>query len=436
MTLIETFLKRCKETEKVIGVMGDCFVDEWVPGAIERINPEAPCPVFRQTGPLVQRQGGATNVANQFHHFNVCVRHDIFRPVDVGLKRRFCVNGQTVFRYDVEVCGRREPKYEALKMCGAIILSDYDKGYFDRELIDQVIRYAINNKILTVGDHKRRPLVEWRGIDILKMNAKEATQHFFDNVGAAVVITNGSHPPNIFTHDQNGLQETIFENKPLSVPIRSVCGAGDCFTAFLTLAKLHDFSLAESAQIAHLAGGAYVQHPFNTPILPYELLKMESPSLAKQITLEEWLFIHKHRKEDLGKIVVANGVFDLLHAGHIQTLEWAKQQGDTLIVALNTDSSVQMTKGKARPIMSFEERQTALVGLQCVDFVIPFVEPDPEYLLSIIRPGVLVKGFDVVGLIPGCQYARDLLLAPEFPFNKLHTSSIIERVRKASGSLL
>jgi rfaE bifunctional protein nucleotidyltransferase chain/domain len=100
-------------------------------------------------------------------------------------------------------------------------------------------------------------------------------------------------------------------------------------------------------------------------------------------------------REDLrveGRAVIfTNGCFDLLHAGHVEYLAWAREQGDALIVGLNEDESVRRIKGEARPIVPFAQRAAVLRALRSVDVVVGFGERTPEMLLDRIRPDVHVK---------------------------------------------
>ncbi len=91
------------------------------------------------------------------------------------------------------------------------------------------------------------------------------------------------------------------------------------------------------------------------------------------------------------RVVFTNGVFDVLHAGHVEYLAWARAQGDALIVGLNGDASVRSLKGEKRPIVPFAERAELLRALRSVDAVVEFGEPTPEALLERIRPDVHVK---------------------------------------------
>lgn len=91
------------------------------------------------------------------------------------------------------------------------------------------------------------------------------------------------------------------------------------------------------------------------------------------------------------RVVFTNGCFDLIHAGHVAYLEWARSQGDVLIVGLNADESVRMLKGPARPLVIFDDRAAVVAALRSVDLVVGFGERTPEVLLDRIRPDIHVK---------------------------------------------
>ena len=96
-----------------------------------------------------------------------------------------------------------------------------------------------------------------------------------------------------------------------------------------------------------------------------------------------------------GKIVITtNGVFDILHIGHIRYLQEAKKLGDTLIVAINSDSSVKKIKDPKRPLNNENDRAEALAALECIDYVAIFNEDDPIIFLKAIKPNIHVKGSD------------------------------------------
>jgi rfaE bifunctional protein nucleotidyltransferase chain/domain len=100
----------------------------------------------------------------------------------------------------------------------------------------------------------------------------------------------------------------------------------------------------------------------------------------------------REEERSRGRVVVfTNGCFDVLHAGHVAYLAWAREQGDALIVGLNEDDSVTRLKGRARPIVPFADRAALLCALRSVDAVVGFAEPTPEVVLDRIRPDVHVK---------------------------------------------
>jgi len=111
-------------------------------------------------------------------------------------------------------------------------------------------------------------------------------------------------------------------------------------------------------------------------------------------TLEELKEVVKELKDKNKITITTNGVFDILHLGHIKYLQEAKKLGDVLIVAINSDSSVKQIKGPERPINSEQSRAEVLSALSFVDYVIIFNESDPVNVLSDIKPNIHVKGGD------------------------------------------
>jgi len=121
-------------------------------------------------------------------------------------------------------------------------------------------------------------------------------------------------------------------------------------------------------------------------------------------------FLKKARKEGK-KIVFTNGCFDILHAGHVSILEFARNQGDLLILGMNTDASVRRLKGKTRPINKQADRALVAAALQPVDAVAFFNEDTPLNLIKSIQPDILVKGADYsVQTVVGREYAGKVVL--------------------------
>lgn len=133
-----------------------------------------------------------------------------------------------------------------------------------------------------------------------------------------------------------------------------------------------------------------------------------------------------------GRVVFTNGVFDLLHPGHLDVLRGARERGDALIVGLNSDASVRRLKGPDRPVRSEAERAYVLAGLEAVDAVAVFDQDTPLELVKLLRPDVIVKGGDyspdtVVGAAEVRGWGGECIIIPLTPGQS--TTSIIERLR-------
>jgi D-beta-D-heptose 7-phosphate kinase/D-beta-D-heptose 1-phosphate adenosyltransferase len=134
-----------------------------------------------------------------------------------------------------------------------------------------------------------------------------------------------------------------------------------------------------------------------------------------------------------GRIVFTNGVFDLLHPGHLRYLQQSRELGDALVVGVNSDRSVRAIKGPSRPVTPELERAEILAALSCVDVVVLFDEDTPSALIARLQPDVLVKGADWAGRdIPGQDIVEKrggrIVLAPfESGYS---TTNIIDTVRK------
>ena len=115
---------------------------------------------------------------------------------------------------------------------------------------------------------------------------------------------------------------------------------------------------------------------------------------SKILSRDEVVQIVRRAQQQGQKVVTTNGCFDVLHVGHVRYLQAARQLGDLLIVALNSDDSVRRLKGPDRPLMSQDERAEMLAALECVDYVTLFSEDTAIPLLEVVRPDVHVKGGD------------------------------------------
>lgn len=130
-------------------------------------------------------------------------------------------------------------------------------------------------------------------------------------------------------------------------------------------------------------------------VAPLEPPASPAPRAAKQASPLDALVAERAAWRAAGlRVVLTNGCFDLLHAGHVALLEAARARGDVLIVALNSDASVRGLKGPARPVLPEAERVEALLALEAVDRVVVYEEPTPRHVIQALLPDVLAKGAD------------------------------------------
>jgi len=135
---------------------------------------------------------------------------------------------------------------------------------------------------------------------------------------------------------------------------------------------------------------------------------------SKILPLKKLLTLRELWRWEGRTVVLTNGVYDILHAGHVKLLEKAKSQGDILVVAINTDRSVRMLgKAPERPINAWRSRAEVVAALACVDAVVGFAEKTPERLMSRLKPDVQVKGGDYrPSDLPEAKHAGRVVIVP------------------------
>jgi D-beta-D-heptose 7-phosphate kinase/D-beta-D-heptose 1-phosphate adenosyltransferase len=192
-----------------------------------------------------------------------------------------------------------------------------------------------------------------------------------------------------------------------------VSGAGDTAIATMAAAIAVGLERHDAAALANLAAGIIVGKTGTIPITQAELLDALGRGeqhavvpLAEKVSELAVLAETVERWRSEGEVIgFTNGCFDLLHAGHVNYLDWARRHCDRLVVGLNTDASVREQKGPQRPVNDEAARAAVLAGLSAVDAIVLFSDPTPLHLIEALRPDVLVKGSD---------YAEgDIVGAPE-----------------------
>ena len=165
-------------------------------------------------------------------------------------------------------------------------------------------------------------------------------------------------------------------------------------------------------------------------------MNVDRAATARLLTQAETAAFVSRERGKGRRIVFTNGVFDLLHPGHVRYLEAARALGDTLIVGLNADESVRRNKGPHRPINPEQERAEMLAALECVDAVVVFAEDTPDQIIRLVAPDVLVKGADwpadqIVGRdTVEARGGRVVRMPVEDGFS---TTTLVERIRRAGA---
>jgi D-beta-D-heptose 7-phosphate kinase/D-beta-D-heptose 1-phosphate adenosyltransferase len=245
----------------------------------------------------------------------------------------------------------------------------------------------------------------------------------------------------LVTRGERGM--TLFrEGAPVSLAAEArevfdVTGAGDTVIALLAVSMGMGLAAEQAAALANLGAGLVVGKIGVATVSRSELrlaLHRRGAGGRGTVTADELTLLVAEAKARGERIVMTNGCFDILHAGHVAYLEEAKSLGDRLVVAVNDDASVTRLKGKSRPITPLEDRLAVLAGLAAVDWVVSFGEDTPADLIGRLLPDVLVKGGDyrpeqIAGaqaVIANGGQVRVLNLKPG-----RSTSAVIEAIRRA-----
>jgi D-beta-D-heptose 7-phosphate kinase/D-beta-D-heptose 1-phosphate adenosyltransferase len=435
----------------VVLLVGDFILDRYVYGDVERINPEAPVPVLKVVR-AESRAGGAGNVAAAVGALEgkaLCVGvigqdasarelrdlldktgADVSGLVQLSdrptaLKTRFVGlaqhrHAQQMLRVDEEIAQPLSPAAEDLLVAAVrerigsadiVVLEDYNKGVLSGGLAGRVIALAAKaGKPVVVDPACIADYTRYRGATLLKPNRYEASlasgveirdndtldaaaQKLLDATGAQAVIISLDRE-GAYCRRRGQAGRRIPHQCPREV--YDVTGAGDETMAALAVALAEGLDYEQAEELANVAGGLEVEQFGFVPItrgqVAAELRRMvglrggkvhSRASLAHEVA----------RRRALGEtIAFTNGCFDLLHMGHVNYLQQARELGSCLIVAINSDASVRRLKGNTRPIIGQVERAGMLAALECVDYVTVFDEDTPMELLELVRPDVLIKG--------------------------------------------
>jgi len=233
----------------------------------------------------------------------------------------------------------------------------------------------------------------------------------------------------LVTLSEEGMLLHVTGSDPVHVPafpvkVRDVSGAGDTVVAALALALSTGADHVSAVTLANKAASVVVGKFGTATVTPEEILQdTDAVRLVSRRSLGPLAATLRAKGR---KIVTINGSFDLLHAGHLFILSQARQQGDVLIVGLNSDASVKGYKGDGRPLISERQRAEMLLALRTVDYVHVFDEPNPIAFLNEVKPDVHVNG---------AEYGADCIESEAVRMNggRIH---LVERIPNLSTSNL
>ncbi len=420
-------------------VIGDVMLDRYWHGQTSRISPEAPVPVVH-VREAEDRPGGAANVALNIASLGASAQllgvtgddeaaRELAQllaqagvvPQFVHLpgahtvtKLRVLSRHQQLIRLDfedgftgMESTAIAERAAGLQGGVGAVVLSDYGKGTL-RDVQGLIAGARAAGRPVVV-DPKGTDFHRYRGATVVTPNLAE-----FEAVAGACsnddeLLAKGEAlradlglEAMLVTRSERGM--TLFQHRrtPEHLPTRAqevydVTGAGDTVVGVLAAALAAGQSLLEATALANVAAGVVVGKLGAASVSVSELYQaLHRPHLsAGKLVTEDTLVTLVEEAHVAGEtVVMTNGCFDLLHAGHVSYLEQARRLGDRLVVAVNDDASVARLKGSGRPVNPLAQRMRVLAGLESVDWVTAFVEETPRRLICRVRPRVLVKGGD------------------------------------------
>ncbi|MDC8830315.1 bifunctional D-glycero-beta-D-manno-heptose-7-phosphate kinase/D-glycero-beta-D-manno-heptose 1-phosphate adenylyltransferase HldE [Alteromonas gilva] len=420
-------------------VVGDVMLDRYWSGSTARVSPEAPVPVVNINN-TEDRPGGAANVAINLASLGVKVtllgmvgndeNADILRNrlagygiecmfttcdgLDTITKLRVMSRNQQLLRMDFERSFAEQDKsalnanFKAhLAGCDAVILSDYAKGALSDP--QTLIAHARKHSVPVIVDPKGDDFTKYHGATLITPNMAEfktvagainSEQQLIERANALCETL--ALEALLVTRSEQGMTLFVPGEPELHLPAKAkevydVTGAGDTVISILAASVAAGESLARASVLANLAASIVVGKLGTSAITTTELAVAAGQHSHPDggVMSEEQLVLAVTAAQARGeKVVMTNGCFDILHAGHVSYLEAAAKLGDRLIVAVNTDASVQALKGPGRPVNTVARRMAVLAGLSAVDWVVPFSEDTPQRLIARLLPNILVKGGD------------------------------------------
>ncbi len=422
------------------------MLDVFIYGKVNRVSPEAPVPILLESGER-SMPGGAGNVAinlralgcqtfiagvvgadrnGQVLHSSLCDQNidtnllltKIEYPTSV--KIRYVAGSHHLLRVDKEeMLTDQDAKSHLLRLISQkipemdiVLLSDYGKGLFDREMLSSCIAQCKKYGKQVIVDPKRNDYSYYAGATLVKPNLKEfiaaigheihpsqpsfdrqaiqfgrklCNKHQIDNL----LVTLGEYGM-IFIPGTEG--EALIRMDTQAREVFDVSGAGDTSLAVLGAAIASGAPIRDAMELANIASGIVVSK-FGTASVTDKELKEQLNGIQKprKLSSEQAAQLSQELRAQGKTVGFTNGCFDILHPGHIQSFEKAKKECDILFVGLNSDASVKRLKGSTRPVNNESIRTAMLLGLKAVDYVVVFDDDTALSLVQSIHPDVIAK---------------------------------------------
>ena len=424
---------------------GDVVLDEFVYGEVSRLSAEAPTPVLvvRRSEQMI---GGAGNVARNVAALGAhCIFIGVIGDDDAGrtVRSAFAAEARIDARLIVEA-GRistRKMRFvsekhsthvaradwevstpvstatedaiiahaqKTIDKADAVVVADYALGMLTKRVVRAVIEAARKAGKPMLVDPRGRDYSRYAGATVIKPNRQQLSDVVNRNVEGDEDIVAAAQEVRrvtgaeavLITRSEAGMT-LVGKSEQLSLPayparVRDVSGAGDTVSAAMSLMLASGASFESATRIANAAAAVAVSKR-GTATVSLPELRARLMHAPQERILYDWSQLDERlaewRKQGL-RIGFTNGVFDLLHPGHIKVISGARAACDRLVLGLNSDESVRRLKGKERPVQNVQARAEVLAALDAVDLIVIFEEDTPEKLIAQVKPVVLVKGGD------------------------------------------
>ena len=434
--MIEKIIDLIK-TKKNIIIFGDIVLDKYIEIHSNRLSSETIIPVMieRKKDYFLGCAGNVAKIINEFNtnvflmtcigsnnkkiseiceNENINITYSVFLDFYKQSKKRFINNNHQYLR--VDNCHKYDynkhkdlVKNNFLKCIeenkiDMLIICDYQLGFCDD--LSDIIQIAKKNNIKIIIDPHGHDLEKYKGCDIFKPNKKEleqlsgiliknktdlinATKKIKETINSELVITTlGSDGIFYYKDDKN--TNIIPTNK---IDFIDVCGAGDTINSIISLGLLRDMNIEDICLIANYYASISIKKIGTSKLYFFEILDIiKKPVDLKLEDLE--IFTKYIKKYDYIKVGITTGCFDIFHSGHLESLKFAKNNCDILILLLNSDISIKKLKGNNRPINKLEHRKSLLMQLDFIDFVTVFDEKDANSIIDKLHFNILFKGGD------------------------------------------